>query len=674
MKIGFYPKLAWSSLGKSKKFNFPFILTAGFIIFAYYTMAFLSASDVTRDMPGDESFRAILNFGTYVILIFSSLFLFYTYSFLMKKRTKELGLYNILGLSKMNLIRILFWENITIASISIISGIGFGILFSKLMDLLLINMAYGVVEFTFQISGYAIKRTVISYCVIFGILFLTGCIRIIRSKTNDLLHGDNFGEKPPKANWILGIGGVIILAVAYFVAVRISDPLTAIVIFFGAVIMVIIATYLIFISGSVMFCKILQKNKSYYYKANHFVPVSSMAYRMKRNGAGLASICILLTMVLVTISSTSCLYFGADDAVETRYPRQIVGYSLRYGWSENDYTYYDGLHDAVSSYIDDTGVTVSNVLDYTDYTVIGYLEWNDGITALTERNDHGISTYANACTMHILSIDTYNKICNTDYMLKKNEALTFSVRAKELSGKLKIGETELTVAGNVPKYGFDGSGPAEMVITLFVFVNDPVALAGEISNTFTSADISFRSLYCVDTDLDEQEQLNLGNNLNEVYHYARPEGSSYGYADSRATARYDFVATYSALFFIGILLSLVFIVMAVLIIYYKQINEGYEDQSRFEIMKKVGMTREEIKTSINSQMRMVFILPIVFACLHLAFAFPFISKILLLFGISNQPLLIGVTAITVAVITVFYMVSYKLTTNVYLSIVSEARN
>jgi len=673
MKIGFYPKLAWTSLGKSRRFNFPYILTAAFIIFAYYTLAFLSSSDISQNMPGMSSFQAILNFGAYVMMVFGALFLFYTYSFLMKKRTRELGLYNILGLSKRNLITILFWENLYMAVASIVSGLGLGILLSKLMELWVVNMANGIIDYKFRISYDAVKKTVIDFLIIFLVLFISGAIKILKSKTTELLHGDNYGEKPPKANWVIGFGGIILLGGAYWLAVSINDPLTAIVWFFVAVIMVIVGTYMIFVSASVMVCRILQKNKAYYYKADHFISVSSMAYRMKRNGAGLASICILLTMVLVIISSTSCLYFGSDEAIRTRFARQITGFSSRVGYGENDDAYFDTLNKSADEYVGNLPYTICNTCNYMEYTVIGFLRNESGIERIEPRDGVTIVGLESAATIHILPISVYNEIAGTNLNLGAGEAYSCSIRTDEIKDKFVLGEREIIIKGNVPVPDIEGTSPAEMVAVVFLFVNDANFEMGEISKYFNYNDIYYRFIYYFDTDGDEAAQVRIGEELNKIFKENWPEGASSSYADSREANKEDFFQTFGALFFIGILLSFVYIVMAVLIIYYKQINEGYEDQARFEIMKKVGMTKEEIKASINSQMKMVFLLPIVFACMHLAFAFPFLSKILLLFAIYNQKLLLCVTALTVLVIAIAYLIAYKLTTKVYFSIVNEAR-
>ena len=324
MRAGFYPKLAWNGITKNKRFYLPYILTCVGMVSMFYIVSFLSTSPLLLYMPGSETVSSTLNLGSWVIGAFSLLFLFYTNSFLMKRRKKEFGLYNILGMGKWNIGRILFWETIITVLISFVCGAVFGIALSKLAELCLVNVIRGDVDFSLTVSSDALISTLTLFSVIFLLIFLNDIRQIKFTNPAELLRSENAGEKPPKANWFLGIVGVLLLGGAYYIAITIEDPVSALVLFFVAVLMVIVGTYLVFISGSVMFCRILQKRKKYYYKPNHFISVSSMVYRMKRNGAGLASICILATMVLVMISSTASLYFGSESSLAIRYPRDFT--------------------------------------------------------------------------------------------------------------------------------------------------------------------------------------------------------------------------------------------------------------------------------------------------------------------------------------------------------------
>ena len=327
MSRSFYVKLAWTGIRKNKRLYLPYILTCVGMVMMYYIVCFLSVSPILATLPGGDDVLWMLQLGTWVVGFFALIFLFYTNSFLMRRRKKEFGLYNILGMGKRNLARILIWENLIIAFIAIAGGLVAGILFSKVAELGMVNILSADVSFSLTVDLRTIGLVLVLFSAIFLLIFLNSLRQIHLSKPIELLRSENVGEKPPRANWVLAVLGVLLLGGAYWLAVTIQDPVSALVWFFVAVLMVIAATYLLFIAGSVVLCKLLQKRKKYYYKPNHFVSVSSMVYRMKRNGAGLASICILCTMVLVTLSTTVCLYVGLEDSLQSQHPRQIGTYA-----------------------------------------------------------------------------------------------------------------------------------------------------------------------------------------------------------------------------------------------------------------------------------------------------------------------------------------------------------
>ena len=321
MKTLFFPRLAINGIKNNKKLYFPYILSCIGMVMMFYIIHSLSYSPLLREVRGGSSIEAVLTLGKFVIAVFGLLFLFYTNSFLVKKRYKEFGLYNILGMDKHSISRIILCESVTVSLVGLVCGIGLGIAFSKLAELGLLNAIQKEIDYRFTVTSEAVLFTVLIFGIIFLLLTVKSLIQVRHLKPLQLLKSENAGEKPLKANWVFALLGVILLGTAYYIAVSIKTPLSALTIFFIAVIMVIIATYLLFMSGSVALCKILQKNKKYYYKKQHFISVSSMAYRMKRNGAGLASICILSTMVLVMLSSTTSLYFGKNDSLKARFTR-----------------------------------------------------------------------------------------------------------------------------------------------------------------------------------------------------------------------------------------------------------------------------------------------------------------------------------------------------------------
>lgn len=669
MKLGFYPKLAWSGMRKNSKLYVPYTLAGAGMAALFYIISYLSSSESLLMVGGGGNIAIILGMGKFVIAVFSLLFLFYTNSFLVRRRYKEFGLYNVLGMNKMNISRILLWETLINALISIGGGVLLGIVFSKLAELGLLNMIGSDVDFTLGVSAVAIIFTVGLFGAIYLLIYLNAVIRINLSSATELVKSETAGEKPPKANWLLGIAGVVILGAAYYIAVSIKSPLTAITLFFFAVIMVIIATYLVFIAGSVLMCRILQKNKGYYYKKNHFVSVSSMSYRMKRNGAGLASICILATMVLVMISSTTCLYFGTEDSLRARYPRNVnvsVWYNEQENMSDESVSAY---RDKINAAAADVGI--DNVLDYRSIATSGVLVDGGLRTGEASITNDFIFTYSSIAEAYIIPLSDYNAMSETKETLSDDEALVFAYRTDYTSDIFAVDDgTQFKVKkvlDSMPCYS--GDAMASIATGIYVVVSDKSFAEGDFTSQNGS---SYSWKYGFDTALSDDEEMTLAQRIYGVIDRI-DENSISSSVESIAQNRAEFYELYGGLFFLGIILSIAFICAAVLIIYYKQISEGYEDARRFEIMQNVGMTKKEIRSSINSQLLTVFFMPLVFAGLHLGFAFPFIHKMLMLFNLNNLPLLIGTTVISFCAFALLYAVVYKITSNSYYNIVS-ARN
>ena len=539
--MSLYTRLAWDGIRKNGRLYLPYILTCVGMVTMYYMMSELCASDLLRYMKGGGASHLVLGFGSWVIAVFSALFLYYTYSFLIRRRQKEFGLYHVLGLGKRHIALLCVIETAMTAVIALAAGLAIGVGLSFTVELGLHASMEAEVGFTFSVNRSVVLQTVLVYLAIFALTLLSTLVKVGRGTAMSLLHSESYGEKPPRGNLFVAILGAVLLAAAYVMAVSIQEPMKALGMFFIAVILVILATYLLFIAGSVALCRMLQRNRDYYYQPRHFVSVSSMAYRMKRNGAGLASICILATMVLVMLSSSACLYFGAEDSLKATYPHE---FALEV-WLEN-------------------------------------------------------------------SAD----------MPKLQEALT------------KAGAA----------YG--------------VNVWEKGAVEPGSGNTWSAA---------FDTGLSQEQQLALSRAIDEAL--GDTEITWNYFRSYRAEAADDFYGTYGSLFFIGIVLSALFICAAVLIIYYKQLCEGYEDQPRFAIMQKVGMTAADIRRSVNSQLLTVFFLPMAGAALHMAFAFPMIRRMLLLFELHNTGLFIATALVSFAVLAVVYTLVYKATSNAYYRIV-----
>ncbi len=681
MKKGFYPKLAFDGIRKNKKMYLPYILTSIGMVMMYYIIIFLQFSQSIKDAVQSSTVSEILGLGSWVIAIFSCIFLFYTNSFLIKRRKKEFGLYNILGMDKHNLGIILFWETLIIAVISLVIGLAAGIAFSKLAELIFLNLLKSDVTFDLTVSSQGIGLCAIIFTVINILLFFNSLRQVKFSSAISLVKSEQTGEKPPKGNWVLGILGVLLLGGAYYLALGIKEPLQALTLFFVAVIMVIIGTYLVMISGSVLFCRLLQKNKKYYYKPNHFVSVSSMVYRMKRNGAGLASICILATMVLVMISSTTSLYFGEENALTSRYPREI---NISFTTLDTQ-IYKNGQSDKIRAEIDEIAkkhnANAHNSLSYLAGVLSGMV--TDGKVETDVRNVYsGAVDYNRVFQFNFVSIDDYNKVMGTDYKLNDGEAMIYLFRKDSGFSGNEISFNRgpsFKIVKNLDKFISQSDAAMTIVPTMAIFVNDiDKATQGMTDGTHQNDSepvVNFKWNYGFDTGLSEDEQIALSKDITSYLTDMRVDSKDVliSEVESREQNRVDFYALYGGLFGLGIILSTVFIFAAVLIIYYKQISEGYEDQSRFEIMQKVGMTKKEIRKSINSQLLTVFFLPLIFAGMHLAFAAPIIKKLLLIFNLTNLNLFIITVLISFAAFALFYMIVYKITSNAYYKIVSGAK-
>ena len=686
MGIGFYPHLAWDGIRKNKRLYLPYILTCTGIVMMFYIIAFLAGDKMLKEFRGGGFVTEMLGMGTYVIMVFAVLFLFYTNSFLMKRRKKEFGLYNVLGMGKGNLARNLFWESVQIAFISLGVGLVFGMVFAKLGELAMIYAIRGENNYNIKINTEALLMTLKVFGVIYLLLFFNMIRQIRMSNPVDMLRSENKGEKPPKANWFIALCGTVILGGAYYIAVTIENPLSAISMFFIAVIMVIIGTYLLFIAGSVTLCRILQRNKHYYYKTNHFVSVSSMLYRMKRNGAGLASICVLCTMVLAMLSSTVCLYAGEEGVIRNRYPKDI-DITIEFDDYQSMDDYMEKMRASVAGSVSRTGGELEDVVDYSAAIFGGVLD--GGRIVCGDDNYYSLNLGQSAQTymMFAISVDDYNRIMNDNLVLADDEAAVCFTKGMGSSKASSF--DELVVGDDGPSYKVkkvldkfisNGTEALNVLPSMSIFVNNPSDIAltvMPVKNSRGSSIVSIEWFYQFDMTGDEAKKLVATNEINAMFgqEYRDDAGLFSGIGniqvEGRAAERENFYTMFCALLFLAIFLGIVFVLATVLIIYYKQISEGYEDSGRFEIMKKLGMTKKDIKSSINSQMLTVFFLPIVVACVHLAFAFPIVNKLLMCFGFYDKGFFALVNLVCVVVFALFYVIVYRITSKSYYNIVNE---
>ena len=637
-----YEKLAVTNLKNNRKTYVPYIFTGVLTVMMFYIIDALSrGKGITQD-----TLKICLQYATGVIVVFAVIFLFYTNSFLIKRRKKEIGVYNILGMGKRHIARMMAVETILTAGISILGGLVFGIIFGKLMYLLLLKILHNSVDMQFSVNGTAIVQTVILFAGIFLLTYLYNILQIQLVNPVELLHGGNQGEKEPKSRWLLVIVGVAALGNGYWIALTTEAPLEALLKFFVAVVCVIIGTYALFIAGSIVVLKILRKNKAYYYNLKHFTSVSGMIYRMKQNGAGLANICVLSTMVLVMVSTTVSLYAGMEDILDSRFPRDVSIVC-----NEADTNKEETLQRLIKEQCEKAGVKITDRVRYRYGSMNAVLKGNN-LEKVEQYYPDNHFYYVEMITQ-----EEYNRIEKKNVSLKEQEILTYTTNGKCGKKQINIAGQNYQVKKELSEMTSQPKSTAEMYKTLYiVFAN---AEQIERIESFSYADkFNLKG--------DDGKQKEALEQIQNEFYEKFPDGTM----ESRMLSRSSFYELYGGLFFIGIYLGSMFVMATVLIIYYKQISEGYDDRERYQIMQKVGMSKKEVKRSIRSQVLSVFFLPLIVAVIHVAVAFKVMTKILGVLNLTNVSLFAVCTIITIAVFAVFYIIVYSITAKEYYRIVN----
>lgn len=658
----FYSKFALNNLVKNKRFILPYILSTIFTIASFYILTSLSLGKNLDKLPqGISATKQVLGFGVIVIAIFSAIFLFYTYSFLIKRRVREFGLYSVLGMTKKQIARILILETIFIAVITLVFGLAFGLLFDKLMLLVLLKLFTAGVSFGFVITPIAVFLTILLFGGIFFLLLIYTVIKISRLKIVALLKEENNGEREPKARFILAILGLGLTGYGYYLAQTIQNPIKAITMFFIAVLAVIFGTYLIFMAVSITVLKLMKNNKTFYYKPKNFISVSGLLYRMKRNAVGLANICILSTMVLVTMGTTSALYAGSEEAYNTRFPRDII---------VNGYRSTEGklaeIEKNVKKATQDAGVEVKDLVSYNMLNVVGHLNGTE-INYVSEFT----GSFDKIKSIVVLELKDYNKVSKEQKTLNTGETLLFiDKKGKYEANEITVQGVNLKIKEKLTDFpGALGTAAANIMDTYYVVVKDNADVKkiesalkkklnisdgeGEIFN-YVGLNISDKSKEA--KVIENFKQLEKEGNIN---------------IEGKAENETNFKGFYASFLFIGMFISMIFVVSQVVIMYYKQISEGYEDKGKFGIMRKVGLTDRQIKQSIRSQVLMIFFAPLAIATLHTIVAYPFIEKILKLFLATDNNVFLIALAVTIAVFGVFYLIVYLITSRIYYRIIKE---
>ena len=658
MNSRFYMKLALTNIKKNSKFYLPYLLTGTGTVAMFYIMCMIATNEGVLNMRGGDTLSFILMFGTIVIGVFSTIFLLYTNSFLMKRRKKELGLYNILGMEKQHIAKILFFETVFTGIGMILTGLGFGILFSKLIFMLLFRMLKFSVPMSFIISTVSIAVTALLFCGIFIVTLLANLLQIRLTKPIDLLKGGNIGEREPKSKWLITIIGLLTTGAGYFIALVTKSPLDAVSLFFIAVLLVIAGTYCLFTAGSITLLKTMRKNKGYYYKTKHFTSISGMIYRMKQNAVGLANICILSTMVLVMVSTTVSLYAGAEDALLTSYPTdiKIIVYNPEEGQRES------ALKLTMDT-VEQQNRIMTNLLDYKRLTFAVKRAGNTFSTDLDNR-----AYNADVYSLSFLSSGEYERLTGNKVDLSKNEVLVYGLQ-EGFGSSFTLFDQEYRIVKRLEDFPIESEHGTMIVNIVSIVVEDEAMLEGLYQKQLAAYGENASNMdYFISFDMNgsKEEKIACYNALIKAIRSIAPE--SYIYC--RQAIESEFYSMYGGLFFLGLFLGLLFLMATVLIIYYKQISEGYDDKERYEIMQKVGMSRSEVRSSISSQILKVFFLPLVMSIIHITAAFKMITKLLLVFKLTNIPLFLGCTALTILIFAIIYAIVYVLTARAYYRIVS----
>lgn len=648
MNSRIYSRLAVSNIKNNRKTYVPFIFTSILTVMMYYIIDALAGNDSIEI----TNVITVLRMGCGVMVVFSVIFLFYTNSFLIKRRKKEIAVYNILGMGKGHIGKMLTVETLIVGGISIAGGIAGGMAFGKLMHLLLIRIIHYDVGMEFHISVQSVSDTVILFAFIFFLTWFYNLFQIRLANPIELLRGGSAGEKEPKTKVILALIGVVTMAAGYYLAVSTKNPLEAINTFFVAVILVIIGTYALFLAGSIALLKLLRKQKKFYYKPNHFVSVSGMIYRMKQNAVGLANICILSTIVLVMISSTVSLYVGMDDVMAHQYP--------------NDYQMT--LYEASQEKIDKANKLIEEELDRGGLKKEGETACHYGTAVLISQGGNKFTTSENGTysprdltELYVIPQEDYQKLENTSTSLKENEVIIYTTAENYGRDSIQIDGRKFQVTEELDDFVLEEKNQSRVAPGMYMIVaNDEVAIQLDSLKSGLRYDIDFDM-----TGSDEEKAV-----VEEKIADRITEELPGTYFTSRQAGTESFFGFYGCLFFIGMYLGFMFLVATVLIIYYKQISEGLDDRERYVIMQKVGMDKREIRRAIRSQILIVFFLPLLFSILHIMVAFNVITKLLGIFGLFNTGLFVLCTVVTVLIFAAFYIIVFAITAREYYKIVN----
>lgn len=666
MNKGMYTKLAITNIKNNRQFYFPYLLTGIITVAMFYIMCALESNPGIQSMPGAKDLGLILRLGIGVIGIFAVIFLFYTNSFIIKRRKKELGIYNILGMEKRHIAKILSKEAFFTAIIAIGGGLVTGVLFHKLACMLLYRMIGFNGGITFSFSKKGVMITAILFAIVYLLTYIYDLFQVQLANPIELLQSGNKGEREPKTKAIMAVLGVLCLGAGYFIAITTKNPIKALTLFFVAVILVIIGTYLLFTAGSIALLKILRRNKGYYYQTKHFTSVSGMIYRMKQNAVGLANICILSTMVLVAVSTTVSLYVGIEDIMKERYPNEIH-ISAYY---DTGAPAEDSIAPIVEKSVKESGRKIRHEEDYLELY----------FAAIKDRGQYSldkekVKTAGDRVSgFVVLTREDCKKKYNEEIPeLAENEVALFTIKKTDMDTLVLENRSyhvkEIKQFQNTEDFETIADIMDEYYYVIVNDVQDMERLWQLQKDIYQENSSSISRQVRLDIDGDSEQKKECFENIKTAL--GPEQAKARILIDSRQSSLDEFYQIYGGFLFLGLFLGILFLMITVLIIFYKQISEGYDDKERFSIMEKVGMSNDEVKATIRSQVRTVFFLPILMAAIHVGMAFPMIKRLLSLFGLSNTALFAGCMAGTILVFALIYLLVFLKTSKTYYKIVGE---
>lgn len=673
-----YLRLAWSNLKNSRQFYLPYVIAGMLSAMMFYTMCAIQGNDGLSKMRGGSSVQIVLYFGVVVVGVFVSIFLFYTNSFIMKRRKKELGVYNILGMEKIHVAKIMAWETVFSFLIAVGGGLITGIVFQKLLTMFLYRLTGLEAAIPFYISGWGCLHTAEMFGAIYVCILLYNLMQIRFSNPVELLHSGNTGEREPKTKIIQAVLGILCIVTGYYIAITTDNPVKAVSLFFVAVMLVIVGTYFLFNAGSIAFLKLLRKNKRYYYQTRHFTTVSGMIYRMKQNAVGLANICILSTMVLVVISMTVCMYAGIEDELKTQYPAELelIFYDPD---GQQDAQTFNRMADEIERVIKENGRVITGK-QKGSYVGTAVAMTGNKITAL----DRSAMDFSNMYVLEIMTKDGFEEYMQETIPDIPDGSVAVMMDSVYEQDTIVMGNTEYPVEQSM-KFPIRDAVSKFVGGSVILIVKDENALENmrkQLAAMETEAYGEERTVdltYVMNFDMSGsgEEKIACANAVRErVSEWQNDETNPKTMrldcnVISRAEGHIDYETSNGGLLFLGLFLGSMFLMITVLIIYYKQISEGYEDKERFAIMEKVGMSNEEVKATIRSQVRMVFFLPLATAACHLAAAYPMLKKLLALVSLYNGTLFAWCLAGTVLVFGLIYLAVFIITSKSYYKIVGN---